>query len=307
MDKIKLLQRVMKWLKLRPAEVIYELQRVTFEQPYPIIYEDGTVSNFIDPNKKAIALQIKPEVLLGLEHLRGKLTKEEAETICNSLSQENIDWEPGLFYTFYVAVEPEREKIDTQLKLMGYEVLKPLESLCGRVNGPVKGYVYPMLKHIPYQSMPLKVLFDKADWSFYRLDKEPLAVELENGDIAVWKFPQKMSLADGLKACANLKKGGQDWELCDYFALHYLYKRYEELKRTFDLLELPMLPDDDLYWTDSNDLMDTDCQGLVCTGLKRAVKLSTGEVFGRDPQEKHYVLPYLKGSKDKKMSIKSLL
>lgn len=299
---MKLMRLVMNYLNLMPAEVIYELQRVTFEQPYAIIYKDGSVSNFIDLKKKAIALQIRPDFLLGVACLPGKMNKDEAEEACRQMSTEDAEWEPGLFYSIYVAAEPERNKINEQLKLMGFEILKPLESLCGRVQGPERGYVYPLLKHIPYARLPLRVLYAGRDWSFYRLEKElePLALELENGDIGLWRFPQKMSLEDGLAACRNQKKGEKDWELCDYFALHYLYRQYEAVTQTLMLLNLPPLPDDDLYWTDSNDLEETDCQGLVCTGLKRAVKLSTGEVFGRDPREKHYILPYLTGSNDKR-------
>lgn len=104
----------------------------------------------IDLKKKAIALQIRPDFLLGVSCLPGKMTKDEAEEACQALSKENIEWEPGLFYPFYVAVEPERDKVNSQLKLMGFEILKPLNSLCGRVNGPKRGYVYPLLKHVPY-------------------------------------------------------------------------------------------------------------------------------------------------------------
>lgn len=297
-----MLRLAMKSMKLTPAEVIYELQRETFEQPYPMIYEDGRVSNFIDPKQKAIALQIRPDFLLGVSCLPGKLTKDEAEESCRQMSTENAEWEQGLFYSFYVVVEPERNKINEQLKLMGCNVLKPLKSLCGRVNGPERGYVYPLLKHIPYARMPLRVLYAGGDWSFYRLEKErePLALELENGDIGLWRFPRKMNLMEALAACRSQTKGEHDWELCDYFTLHYLYRQYEAVKQSLEMLNLPPLPDDDLYWTDSDDLAETDCQGLVCTGLKRAVKLSTGEVFGRDPREKHYILPYLKGSNDKR-------
>lgn len=308
MNKLTFLRRIMGWLKLSPAEVIYELQSVRFEQSFPIIYEDGYVSKYIDPDRRAIAIEIKPDFWLGLQCTPNKMMLGKAEEYFSEMSRENEEWELCSFYEIYSLDWICRARINNQLKQMGFDVLKQDSQLGGRDEKHNCGYFYPRLRFIPRPKLPLSVFYSYMgslnSYNYVQPDKHPLAMSIEDGDIAVWKFAEKMTLEEAKAACEALNNPESDtylgtnekWVLCNYFTLRKVQEYYDEIAETLEKLQLEPLADDDVYWSDSDDLIETENQGMLPTGLKRAVKLSTGEVTGCHPSEKHYAIAYFLNS-----------